>query len=70
MERLAKTPKLAPFRAELLRRKSPTAQRFWQLMEHYPSRAAELIEAAREANRPGAYLNRALTRESIPTDPT
>jgi len=64
-ERLAKTPSLRPLREELLRRKSPTATRFWRLFDTKPGRAAELIESLREARKPAAYLNRALQREVI-----
>lgn len=60
LERLAKHPRLANLRMELVRRKTPTARRFWVLMEGQPYEAARLIAKAAETNNPGAYLNRVL----------
>ena len=63
LERLAKNSRLASLRAEILRRKTPTAMRFWCLIDKRPYRAAQLIAEVADKRNPAAYLNRALQHE-------
>jgi hypothetical protein len=67
LELLAKNPNLSSLRAELNKRRSPTAVRFWQLFESNPVRAARLIKEVADKKKPGAFLNRCLMNETIPT---
>ena len=57
LERLAKNGRLAGVRAELLRRKTLTATRFWRLFEVRPYEAARIIQEIGDKRNPGAYLN-------------
>jgi hypothetical protein len=65
MELLAKNPRLGELRKELLRRKTPTALRFWQLYERNGFRAAQLIKEVSTKDKPAAFLNTCLQREGI-----
>ena len=60
LERLAKNGRLASVRAELLRRKTPTATRFWRLLERNAYHAARIIHELGDKRNPGAYLNRVM----------
>lgn len=66
LERLAKNGRLASVRAELLRRKTPTATRFWRLLEVNPYQAARIVQEIGNKRNPAAYLNRVLRNLEIP----
>lgn len=60
LERLAKNGRLVALRGELLRRKTPTAMRFWKLLQVRPFEAARIVQDLGDKRNPGAYLNRVL----------